>query len=132
MSASLPISEDMTAYMLDGLDSYYVTYALADSRGIISAGVELLVPAKRFRFFDPAIRAEISGSGKDYQITLNAKSYAASVFLSFAGISAEVSDNFFDMLSDVPVKISVHASAVTNVEAMKKALKITSVYDIGK
>jgi len=132
MSVSTHISEDMTAYMQDDLSSYFITYSLADSKGIITSGTSLFVPSKRFKFSDPAIRAELTGSGRDYQLTLSAKSYAANVYVDFRGCDAVFSDNFFDMLADVPVKISVHVPDVTTAQAMKKTLKILSVYDIGK
>ena len=124
--------EDFSKYMNEDLSEYYVVYELFDSVGAIGRGTRRFVPSKHFRFSDPQIRAKITGGGRNFEITLAAEAYAASVELDFSDVDADFADNYFDILEGVPVRIPVTTKEIISPEKLERMLIVKSVHDIGR
>ena len=114
-------------------NEYYVEYSLKSGSNTIYKNTLLLAEPKRFKYEDPEIEAYISGSDKKYSITISAKAFAQGVELDFLGCDAVFNDNYFDITSSAPMKISFNVlGGVTTAEKLQSELRIKSVYDIGK
>ena len=113
-------------------DEYIITYGVSDGAGAKSDGTTILVKPKAFKLPKPEIRYEISGSGCDYTVTLTTDAYARSVELDFETVDAVFEDNYFDLTALAPVRISFKTSSVTNVQTLRREMRIRTVYDIGR
>ena len=125
-------SRDLSSFMTESLSEYFLFYELRDETRVISRKTLRFVPDKHFRFRDPEIRSRISGGGRDYEITLAASAYAAGVELDFTDIDVSFSDNYFDIMESLPVKIFFRTEEITSAERLENMLTVRSVYDIGK
>ncbi len=123
---------DFAEYMTEELSEYYLVYDLYDSVGAIGNGSSRFVPAKHFRFRDPHIKAKVTGRAGNFEITLASEAYAAGVELDFSDTDATFSDNYFDMLDGIPVRISVQTKDAITAERLENMLSIRSMYDIGR
>ena len=132
MSAEYIHEVDLADIVKDRLDECVITFRVADEDGNGSQGTCILVKPKAFKFYDPAIKCEISGAGTNYTATLTAGAYARSVELDFDTVDAVFEDNYFDITSPAPVRVRFTTSAVTNVETLRRELRIRSVYDVGR
>lgn len=118
--------------MTEDTSEYYVLYELADENHTITRETVRFAPSKHFRYRDPEIRAKISGGGRSFEITLASSAYAAGVELDFSDTDADFSDNYFDMLEGIPVRISFTTSEPMSAEKLERMLSVRSIYDIGK
>ena len=132
MSAEYIHEVDLADIVKDRLDECVITFRVADEDGNGSQGTCILVKPKAFKFYDPAIKCEISGAGTNYTATLTAGAYARSVELDFDTVDAVFEDNYFDITSPAPVRVRFTTSTVTNAETLRRELRIRSVYDVGK
>ena len=100
----------------------------------MSKGTLLFVKPKRFAFVDPAIKAQISGVGNNLYMTLQADAFAKDVEISFDGIDAMVSENYFDITSSSPVKVglTIIEDTPTSSYELQDALRIRCVNTIKK
>lgn len=119
---------------INGMESRsYVEYRLYSGKRVEFSGSISFVSPKEFCFFDPGIRASISYNGKTYEIDLIASAYAKSVELAFSGVEVDLSDNFFDITENAPVRIAARVLRdAVSAEELRSALRIRSVYDIGR
>ncbi len=126
---SCDLSEHLSSHECDR----YLEYVFSEGSHVLCRGVELFVPPKYFEYNDPQIKAEIEGSEKRFSITLTAEKYAGAVELSFSETDALFSDNYFDITSPIPVKITFTVSSpIESAESLKKQLRIRSLYEVGK
>ena len=125
---------DFTDVIAGHEKEYYLEYGLREGATIISKGTMLFVKAKRFAFADPSIKAQISGVGQALSITLQSEAFAKDVELSFDGIDAVVSENYFDITSSAPVKIGLTVMEKTPISSyeLQDALRIRCVNTIKK
>ena len=131
-SARLILERDLGDYIIGHEDEYYLECYLKDSLGTYSQNVTLFVPEKHFKFEDPKIKAEIVGSERRFSITLKAEAFARDIEISFGKYDAVLYDNYFDITSPSPMRISFTLTgAMSNAEELMSELKIRSVYDIG-
>jgi beta-mannosidase len=122
----------------------YLSFAKADlaAKGDLRGSflvVDLEVAGKKVSrnlvFFDvthdlqlpamPKIEATLSPAGKDYTITLQSPKLARSVYISFADLDVESSDNYFDLLPGESATITLKSSAT--IDQLKSSLKIISL-----
>ena len=135
---------EMSVMAFDGRDfsevikghehEYYLEYGLREGAVAISKDTLLFVKPKRFAFVDPTIRAQISGVGRSMSLTLSADVFTKDVEISFPGIGVSLSNNYFDITSQMPVKINLF---VTDDKAqssfdLEDALHIKCVNTVGK
>ena len=111
----------------------YLEYTLTEGSHVLCHGTLLFVAPKRFRLRDPKINAELTGADRRFSLTLSAEAFATGVEIVFDGVNAIISDNYFDLTSSAPVKISVSLNnPAENLKSLKKALRIRTLYDVGK
>ena len=75
----------------------------------------------------PKIETALDKTGEDYTVTIQSPKLARSVYLSFADLDVQSSDNYFDLLPAEPVTLHLKSSAT--LEQIKGALKIMSLTD---
>lgn len=132
-SSRLLFTRDLSEYISGRENELYIEYVLKSGSNTVYKNTLLLVEPKRFEYKDPEIEAYISGSDKKYSITLSAKAFAQGVELDFLGCDAVFNDNYFDITSSAPMKISFNVlGGVTTAEKLQSELRIKSMYDIGK
>ena len=61
---------------------------------------------------------------------MTSNTFAKGVNIDFDGIDVVLSDNFFDLTDNKPYVVT--AKTTCSAKELKKALKIMSVYDIGR
>ncbi len=111
----------------------YIEYILTEGSHVLFRGTALFVQPKCFKYEKPSIKAELTGQDKRFFITITADKYVGALELSFAEVDAVFSDNYFDMTSQIPVKISFTVSSpAETVKTLEKQLRLRSLYDIGK
>jgi beta-mannosidase len=75
----------------------------------------------------PKIAITLTKGGEDYTVTLQASSLARDVFLSFADLEAQTSDNYFDLIPGEMV--TVHVKSQATAEQLQSAMKTISLTD---
>lgn len=130
MTARELFVRDFSEYTQLYEDSYYVEYYLKEGSTIISRGTLLSCPEKHFRFEEPGIKFSISGSDRNFSIALTADAFAKDLEIDFIDIDAVLSDNYFDITNEVPIKINVTLKEPSNIARLQDSLQIRSMYDI--
>jgi len=73
----------------------------------------------------PKIDTTLGRTGADYTITLQSSKLARGVYISFADLDVESSDNYFDLLPGESVAVTLKSSAT--LDQLKGALKVMSL-----
>lgn len=131
LSTQRAVQRDLSAYLAEREREIYLAYRLTDGRGELVEGTALFVPPKHFHFLDPAIRTQISGSEREYELTLCASAFAASVELSFAATDVVPDRNYFDLTRNTPTRVHLTAAGATTAERLMRELTVRSLYGIG-
>ena len=63
-------------------------------------------------------------------MTLTATAFAKGVEISLGDIPVYLSDNYIDITSAAPVKVTMTVGSLETVERVRSMLKVRSVYDI--
>jgi beta-mannosidase len=93
----------------------------------ISQNLIYLAPTKEVHL-DPAhLGVETTGADGSYKIRLTSPVLARSVYLSFSGLDAEVSDNYFDILPGETREIAVKTAGT--LDALRSQLRVISLTD---
>ncbi len=125
-------TRDLSEWVSGHEREYYLEYSLREGSLAVSGGTLLFTPAKRFDFADPKITAHIAGADRRFTVTLSAAAYARYVELDFENTDAIFHENYIDITTCSPIKISFTVTtSVTTAEHLMSELKIRSVYDIG-
>lgn len=111
---------------------YYVLVSVFADDALLCEKTALFVPAKHFRFVYPGVQCEIKGSGRSYEIALSASAYVRRLRLSFAKTAARFEKNFFDIVSDAKILLSVETEEVTTSRHLEAQLRLRSLYDVGR
>ncbi len=101
-----------------------MTYGWGSRRG---------VPAKYFKFLDPALAATITENEHEFVLLVYSRAYARYVELELTTDDCLFSDNYFDLSSDQPVTITVAKTSLSrqiSLQEMKQQLRLRSVYDL--
>ena len=123
---------DYSKYVGGTPEEYYVIFELANERFTDYVGCKTFAPPKHFKFRNPEIKYSVSGSGKEFEISLLSSAYAMGVQLDFGDIDVELSDNFVDLREGVAEKLTARTDRAISPEKLQRALRLRSVYDIGK
>ena len=106
-------------------------FSLYDKDGnFVVRNTQLLTEAKHFEFKKPEINVDVRDIEDGVELRVTSNVYAKGVFLEFDTIDLTLSDNFFDLTDSVPYVVT--AKTDRSAEEVKKAIKIMSVYDIGR
>ena len=122
---------DLNEYIGDHRRDYYLEYYVKESANYLSKGTLLFVPEKHFRFKKPTIKAEVTGSDRRYSIVLSTDCFVKDLEVSFEGVDAVFSENYVDLTSSAPIKITFNViGASENAYHLNSVLKLRSIYDI--
>ena len=126
-------SKDVMTVEVDMSDVYstFIYADLYDAEGnFVCRNTQLLTAAKHFEFKKPEIVVDICDIDGGVQFKVSSDVFAKGIYLDFEGIDLVLSDNFFDVTDGKPYVVT----AVTDysAEELKKAMKILTVYDIGR
>ena len=131
MTARKLFTRDLSEYIKGHEREYYLEYYLKEGSSVISRSTLLFVPEKHFKFEEANIKAQIAGSDRRFSLTLTSDKFAKDVELDFIGTDAIFSDNYIDLTTDSPVKITITVtSGVETAYHLNDALKIRSVRDL--
>ncbi len=131
MTARQLHTADISEYITGHEREYYLEYTLKEGSSVVSRGVMLFVPEKHFKFKKPKIKAVITGQDRRFSITLASDVFVKDMELSFDGIDAIFSENYFDMTNDGPVRIDFTLTGgAESAYRLKDALEMRSVADI--
>ena len=131
MTARKLFTRDLSEYIKGHEREYYLEYYLKEGSSVISRNTLLFVPEKHFKFEEANINAQIAGSDRRFSLTLTSDKFAKDVELDFIGTDAIFSDNYIDLTTDSPVKITITVtSGVETAYHLNDALKIRSVRDL--
>lgn len=126
-------SKDVLTIKADMSDMYntYIYADLYDKQGnFITRNTQLLCPAKHFEFGKPHIKVDIADIDGGVELRVSSDVFAKGVNIDFDGIDLVLSDNFFDLTDGKP--FAVTSKTEYNAGQLKKAIRIMSVYDIGR
>lgn len=130
-TARLMFARDLGKYIKGHEREYYLEYVLRDPTGIHTRDVLLFTEPKRFKFSDPDIKVEITGADRRFSVTLTAKAFASMVEISFPETEVVLQDNYFDITSGAPIKISLSVTGgIETAQHLSRTVRIRSLYDL--
>jgi len=93
----------------------------------VSSNLIYFVPTKLVQLPHTNIAADLTQQGSSYLLRLSSPALARSVYASFSGLDAKLSDNYVNLLPNEPVEITITSQAT--LDQLKSNLKITSLVD---
>ncbi len=111
---------------------YYVLVSVYAKEQLLCEKTGLFVPEKYFKFIYPGIQCEIKGSGRSYELAITASAYVRALRLSFSKMAATFEKNYFDIVSDSKILVSVETDEVTTSRLLEAQLRMRSLYDVGR
>lgn len=125
------LEQDFAEYISGHEREYYLEYSIKEGVAIPTEGTLLFVPEKHFKFKKPRIKAEVTGSDRRFSITLSASCFVKNLELSFDGVDAVFSDNYFDITSSSPIKINVTLTGgLETAYHLNQALKMRGIHSL--
>lgn len=111
--------------------SEYVYVELYDESGeLIMSQTELFVPPKHFEWKKPSFTVDIRDCEDGAIIEIASDVFAKGVYIDFDNCDPVLSSNFFDITNGE--KYTVTAKTDKSANELRSAMKILSVYDIGR
>ncbi|MGA2186654.1 MAG: glycoside hydrolase family 2 protein [Bryobacteraceae bacterium] len=111
-------------------------FAVADLKvggKTVSSNLLLFALPKEVHLPAAEIASELTKAGDSYRLRLSSKVLARSVNVSFGGVDAKVSDDYFDLLPGQPVDIRVDSAATADqLRANLKVVSLTDAFAAGK
>jgi beta-mannosidase len=99
----------------------------------VSENLVTLAYPRDLDLLDPAIMATVSEKGQgEFTVILRAAHPALWTWLELDGIDARFSDNFVHISPDEPVAMTVRPAQAMTKEAVRRALKVRSLFDTYK
>jgi len=126
-------SNDVFSVKVDFENQYdeFIYVDLYDDKGnFISRQIQLFTVPKHFNWKKPELKVDISDCEGGVEITVSSDVFAKGVNIDFDGFDLVLSDNFFDLTNSD--KYTVKSETSFSAEELRNAVKIMSVYDIGK
>ena len=111
---------------------YYVWASVYEGDQLLCEKTGLFVPEKHFRFIYPGVQCEIKGSGRSYELAITATAYVRALRLSFSKTAATFEKNYFDIVSDSKILVSVETDEMTTARLLEAQLRMRSLYDVGR
>ena len=102
--------------------TFVATDLMVDGK-TVSSNLLFMVPTKEVHLPPATIKTELS----DGRLRLSSPVLARSVYVSFGGLDAKLSDNYFDLLPGQPVEIAITGAA--SADDLRKNLKVMSLVD---
>jgi beta-mannosidase len=105
----------------------FVVADLTSGSDQLSQNLTYLAPTKEVHLKPAHLTVETAGNNGSYKIRISSPVLARSVYLSFGGLDAEVSDNYFNLLPGETREITVKSAAA--LDALKSQLRVISLTD---
>jgi beta-mannosidase len=121
-----PLSEFANANGTDAAKIFAVTDLIVDGK-TVSTNLLYFVPKKQIHLPAAQIETELTGTGSQYTLRLASKVLARSVYVTFGNSDVQLSDNYFDLIPNQPVEISIQSEA--GLDQLKQAMKAISLVD---
>ena len=96
----------------------------------VSRNLTYLVPTKQVHLPEAQISVELTSAAEGYHLELSSPVLARSVYVSFGDATAELSDNYFDLLPNQPADLLVKSAET--LDALRAKLKVVSLADAFK
>ena len=93
----------------------------------VSSNIIYLEPTKQIVLPPALIKTTLAKSEKGYTLTLTSPVLARSVLISFGGLDASSSDNYFDLLPGQPVSVTITTTA--SEQELRRSLNTMSLSD---
>jgi beta-mannosidase len=114
------------AYSTDNALVFAIAELVADGKSI-SRNLIYLVPTKQVHLPAVHIATQLTQATDGYDLKLSSPVLARSVYVSFGDATAELSDNYFDLLPLEPVDVFVKSRE--SLESLKTHLRVVSLAD---
>ena len=133
MSARRLFTRDLSEYISGHEREYYLEYYLKEGSSVVSRNTLLFVPEKYFKFEKPNINWQVSGFDRKFSITLTSDKFIKGLEIDFDGADAVLSENYIDVTSDAPIKISFTVTgALESASRLNDAVKIRTVQSLSQ
>ncbi len=117
----------------EGRKSVFACYELKADGETISSGTTLFVKPKHFHYTKPKLDCTIRERGDEFEIDIRSDGFAHYVEVSFRGMDGIFSDNYFDLTSPEPKRITIQKSTISdpnvNAQMLKDRIVFRSVVD---
>jgi len=121
-----PLSEFVNANGMDAAKIFAITDLSVDGK-TVSSNLLYFVPKKEIHLPAAQIETELSSDETGYRLRLTSKVLARSVYVTFGNLDVQLSDNYFDLIPNQPVEITIQSKA--GLEQLKQAMKVISLVD---
>lgn len=130
-TSKLLFARELAPHIVGREQEVYLECVLRDGTGVCARDVLLFTPPKRFAYADPQIRADVTGADKRFSLTLCAAAFASAVEISFPETECVLSDNYIDLTSSAPIKITVAVTGgIETAEHLNRTVRLRSVYHV--
>jgi beta-mannosidase len=123
----VPLEEILQGSDADAAALVVAAELAADGRPL-SSNLLYLAPTRNIHLPRAAVTTELSGSGGNYHLRLSSPVLARSVYVSFGGNEARLSDNYVDLLPGESLDLAITSSAT--LEELRSSLKTISLADV--
>lgn len=115
--------------LLKGTDAQhaFAVFDLNVDGQMVSRNVFMFDVTRDLALPSPQIQSEITGANAVYSVRLESRVLARHVYLSFGDTDVTLSDNYFDLLPNEPVTITLKSKA--RLDEIKKELRIRNIRD---
>ena len=122
----VPIEEALVAKGIDP-NKVFVTTELTSGGKEVSSNLIYVSPTVEIHLPAATLKTELTKSGEDYKLRVTSPVLARSVYVSFEGIDADYSDNYFNVLPGQTVEITIKTSAPE--DKVRSGMKVISLAD---
>ncbi len=131
MTSPVLHTADIGEYINGHEREYYLEYFIKEGSFTLSRRTMLFVPEKHFAFKKPKIKAVITGQDRRFSLTVASDVFVKDMEIGFDGVDAVFEDNYFDITSEAPVKISFSVTGgIESAYHLKDVLEMRSVADL--
>ena len=107
-------------------------YGISDGIGTDYSSVYFFTSPRYFEFKKPNITVDITGTGREYVLTVSSDKLASMIALDFGDEEVILDDNFFDLVTGTPRQMKLYTPHATAVETLRRTLTVKSLYDVGR
>jgi beta-mannosidase len=122
----LPIEEALIAKNIDPT-KVFVTTELTSGGNTVSSNLIYLAPTVEIHLPPAPLKTELTKAADGYHLKVTSPVLARDVYVSFANLDADYSDNYFDLLPGETREIIIKTQAAE--DAVRNGLKVISLAD---